>query len=659
MRFAPYAALLAEALFFFRKVLFGGEHVFPWDFRGYHLPLNQYLARCLREGTLPFWDPYTYCGYPQFANPQAQTFYPPALLTAAIGAAWGENRMSILLHWQAVLHVFLCGAFTYALLRRRALGVAAALLGASVLQLGGFFASHMQHLGLVNAVAWVPVALFAIESTGAVAGALAMSILAGFTPVVPVVFATVFAYAGARHWRRLTVASIWAVGLAAIQLVPTLELLPLTRGADRYKEFGLGGGMLWQGFLSLVSPFANGAREGKLTLEHNATFHYLFSSVTAVGLAIVSLRWKTGLIAAAFGLVTLGFNTPVIATLFPLVPGPIRSAIYLEYFIFPVLFGLALLAAYGAERLPGRWAAAACVAAVAELMAFNSGIVFNARPKSDEPAITTREFEGSRETLDNLRAMLARSRPPARIEIEGDSMNWISSAQITRVPTASGNDPLGLDRLQSVRQLYATPRYGFVRYLEPAMLDSPLPAMLNVGYLLRWWPGKIDQPAWLAEGPLPGHNVYRNTGVLPRFRLAPRVVAAASKEESLRLLGDAAFDPASVAVVEGGARSEAGGFVGVDRYQARRVELQVEAEGPSFLVTAESHYPGWIASIDGRPVEIRMTNGAFRGVEVPAGKHAVVFEFHPRVWPGAAISLGLIVAPWLARRRTAGRPSRE
>lgn len=47
------------------------------------------------------------------------------------------------------------------------------------------------------------------------------------------------------------------------------------------------------------------------------------------------------------------------------------------------------------------------------------------------------------------------------------------------------------------------------------------------------------------------------------------------------------------------------------------------------LVLLDAAYPGWTATLDGRPVEILIANEAFKAVVVPPGTHRVVFEFRP------------------------------
>lgn len=60
----------------------------------------------------------------------------------------------------------------------------------------------------------------------------------------------------------------------------------------------------------------------------------------------------------------------------------------------------------------------------------------------------------------------------------------------------------------------------------------------------------------------------------------------------------------------------------------------------SILVLADNYYPGWAAFVDGKRTPIFRANFAFRGVELPKGKHTVVFKYEPvSFYLGAKISL--------------------
>jgi uncharacterized membrane protein YfhO len=92
------------------------------------------------------------------------------------------------------------------------------------------------------------------------------------------------------------------------------------------------------------------------------------------------------------------------------------------------------------------------------------------------------------------------------------------------------------------------------------------------------------------------------------------------------------------------------------------VRLPIDAAGR--LVLADAYYPGWNASVDGRPVAIDRYDGYERAVRLTPGAREVVFEYRPR-WlaPSAAITAAslvvvlalIVVAPLLRPRRARSR----
>jgi uncharacterized membrane protein YfhO len=85
------------------------------------------------------------------------------------------------------------------------------------------------------------------------------------------------------------------------------------------------------------------------------------------------------------------------------------------------------------------------------------------------------------------------------------------------------------------------------------------------------------------------------------------------------------------------------------------VEVEAELEAPGLLILADSYFPGWQATLDGEPVEIRPANHLFRGVLLPAGRHRVRFEYRPR-WLALGIAASgvgavvLLMLGWRGRR---------
>lgn len=75
-----------------------------------------------------------------------------------------------------------------------------------------------------------------------------------------------------------------------------------------------------------------------------------------------------------------------------------------------------------------------------------------------------------------------------------------------------------------------------------------------------------------------------------------------------------------------------------DGEQNDTIVIKVDQACRGVLVLTDAWYPGWRAAVDGAAADIFCVDGLFRGVEVPAGAHEVVFHFDP-----ASVRLGLSV----------------
>ena len=84
----------------------------------------------------------------------------------------------------------------------------------------------------------------------------------------------------------------------------------------------------------------------------------------------------------------------------------------------------------------------------------------------------------------------------------------------------------------------------------------------------------------------------------------------------------------------------------VTRYAPERVTISADMSCDGTAVLSDTYYPGWYASVDGRPVPIYEVDLALRGVAVPKGSHTIVFRYRPRsVFLGAGLTLaGLLGA---------------
>jgi len=666
----PYWILLIEVLFFYRQVLFYDGFVIPWDLRYFHLPHASFIAECFRNGELPLWDPYMYCGRPFSANIQAQLFYPPLALAILISNWAGGANLLYFLEWEVVLHVFLAGLFTFWLLRRLGTSQPAALLGASVYQLGGFFASQTQHMGAVNAAAWMPLAWLSVLALrdgprrrwlAALAFSLAMSVLSGLPAVTVAVFGSSLLLALALALFKLgpgrlpilvALGCLWALALSAIQFLPAIQLSQLSVAQYRTDWLETGGGVPLAALVSLVFPNFYGIFDLKrYTGPWQPTFLYVYCGLLGLLLAGIAALVRRTRESTVFALLTLvcafwmlGDSTPLGKNLYLLLPVFVRNALHPEFAMPAFALGMAVLAGLGAQQFLRRRSLLYAVVFLTalDLTLAGSGRPMNTASLREEPGVTRSSFEGSPLASRRMRLLVNQTFPPWRTDMLSASQNWTMAASLIEVPTANGYDPLALVRTMQARLAFCKgERWG--SYYEIADLASPVLDLMNVRFVLS----RDRLPAsarFLHVADLPGHQVYENTRALPRFFLVNRIRKTAGMEEAVAALHSPDFDPRLEAIVEGPVDFQGGpdppaGNVRVLAYQPRRVLLEVDSPTPAFLVTSETHYPGWQAALDGQPQPISYTNVAFRGLPVPAGKHQVLFQFAPALlWYAATLA---------------------
>jgi hypothetical protein len=661
-------------------VLFAGNYVIPWDLRYFHLPIAELQAHCLRQWQLPLWDPFTYFGRPLWANIQTQLFYPPRAVTLLLSNLTGGEHLLYWLEIQIILHIFLAGVFTYLLLRRLNASEAAALVGATVYQLGGFFASQTQHIGVVNAAAWMPLAwlsVLALAGRGSrrwmvvLSLSLAMSVLAGLPSLATAVVGSTLLLAlglvlvrkaGPRLPLLAIACTVWGLLLAAIQLLPTIELNFHSIAQYRGEWRGSGGGMPLESLVSLVVPNYYGIFD--LETYSGAwplTFMYVYCGIGGLMLALAAaFAWKRresvlfALMTVVFCLAMLGDSTPAGRIGYQLLPEAVRAAVQPEFTLPAFILGVAVLAGLGAEWFLKRpWLCFTAVAVIAvDLTLVGAGRPLNTASTLAEPGVTRTAFDGSEELLAKLRLLVHQTKPPARVDTIDDSLSWPMTAPLIRIPTGSGYDPMAPERSILARLAFCEGERWGATY-QVSRLDSPVLDLANIRYLLSRTPvgdAVLQAAGFRYAADLPGRRVYENLEVLPRFFLVDRVREVADLDAAARVLHGESFDPRAEAVVEGDvslerAESPPGGEVKLLSYRENEVRLETETPTPAFLVTSETHYPGWRAWVDGEERPIYYTNVAFRGLRVPAGRHTVVMRFEPSImWWGAIVSLLALIA---------------
>src|SRR5262245_10902592 len=152
-------AVTLQPLIFYRKHLIRLISHIPFDIRQFHVPLANFMEHSVRRGMWPFWDPSNYCGVPLSSDIAAQVYYPMAWLAIGLDTVTGGGRLFYWLEAFTALHMTIGGLGAYFLCRKMGCSPLAAFFGATVFQIGPFFASQAEHFGSICSAAWFPLIL--------------------------------------------------------------------------------------------------------------------------------------------------------------------------------------------------------------------------------------------------------------------------------------------------------------------------------------------------------------------------------------------------------------------------------------------------------------------------------------------------------------------
>jgi hypothetical protein len=228
------------------RPLFAGQAFFWGTPLLQFVPWQRMAAEMWRGGHLPLWNPLVGCGAPLAANYQTAAFYPLNVLYLLIPA-------EVALSWTTALHLVLAGWGMYRWGRAVELDWFPALLGALALQGSGFLVARVALFpSVVLAFSWMGVWLWRAEvlvqrsrlyDALCLGLSLGLGLLAGHAQTVFYGGLMLVAYLAFRvrqeaagqiksvvHLVQLVaLAFVLGVGLAAVQLLPTAELLMLSQ----------------------------------------------------------------------------------------------------------------------------------------------------------------------------------------------------------------------------------------------------------------------------------------------------------------------------------------------------------------------------------------------------------------------------------------------
>ncbi len=77
------------------------------------------------------------------------------------------------------------------------------------------------------------------------------------------------------------------------------------------------------------------------------------------------------------------------------------------------------------------------------------------------------------------------------------------------------------------------------------------------------------------------------------------------------------------------AKQDGNSIVTITSYQPNELKYDVKSDKGGVVVFSEVYYPGWTATVDGKPVEVGRVNYILRAINVAPGSHKVVLTFRP------------------------------
>src|SRR5262245_64204248 len=155
-RIVAAATLILLPLVFFYPATIGNIMLAPGDGWSQILGIRILIGEVIKNGQLPLWNPYIFCGMPLMAALQPGALYPTTWLFAIFSPKVAMNWMVI-----TTYHVALIGAYLYA--RRIGCNRAGSMIAGVAFAFGGYMTAHLGHTNLIATGAWLPWVLLALE----------------------------------------------------------------------------------------------------------------------------------------------------------------------------------------------------------------------------------------------------------------------------------------------------------------------------------------------------------------------------------------------------------------------------------------------------------------------------------------------------------------
>lgn len=654
--FWPIVVIFILVTIFFGKTLIppSGSIIYGGDLNDQFYFWKSFYVDNIKNGVIPFWNPYSFSGTPFLAHPATVAFYPLNFIFFIFPV---NVAFSVFLY----IHVVLAGLFMYLLCRKYTEKIPA-LSAAIVFCLSGLMAARIYagHIDIISTFIWIPAVFWSV--TNALENGkrkyislsilfLTLQILAGYMVVVVFTLELIFIYKlvitilghyepkmtnGIKSFLTLFFIIIMSFGISAIQILPAIEFVRNSiRGQGLPYDLLTWGSYTKDLFLTFLSPFkyGNPFPENYTYNGPGPNFFELsyFTGIIPILLFISYIVYKLynlirfkktdkvflGLLSGLifFVLVSLGNNFPLHFLLYKLIPFYRLFRIPPQHLIV-VVFIIALISSFSLTLIKNKIIQVAIVfLIIIELFNYDKKFI-------RLTAIPTKKFDINLvETLKSDKE-LYRVLPDYSV-VSGVRHSWdFESSMYYKINSTSGYNPILLNNyyhfIDLLNNNYTSSINKYNVEIPPPDPTSKDIDFLNIKYILadknydQIKEKNLSKYSLKKEGET--YRLYENKDYLPRFFI----------------------DCLGKGIQKGD----------ILDYQLNRIRLRINSVCEGILTSSEVYYPGWKASVDGRVVQISRSNTAFRSIFLPKGEHTVEFYYQPTIYYlGGVISLvSLIMA---------------
>ena len=145
----PVLLILLTAILAFWQVFFL-QNGLKWDVIDSFLPARYFVSESLRNGTIPFWNPYLLLGIPIYGD-MVSVWNPEVWIVSLF-----TSYSNITLQFIYVAYVFIAGWGMFKLLTHFKVFRSFALAGGVAYMLSGFMVGNAQNLSAIAGAAWIP-----------------------------------------------------------------------------------------------------------------------------------------------------------------------------------------------------------------------------------------------------------------------------------------------------------------------------------------------------------------------------------------------------------------------------------------------------------------------------------------------------------------------